>query len=74
MMKTSPNALSHSMTGCDANSCFCGHGKSLLYGKMAKSPEACSLLLKCGENLPLNDDDLDDLKSYVIRYRVLLWI
>ena len=39
--------LFHDMTGCDANSCFYGHGKMLLYKKMAKSLDARSLLLKC---------------------------
>ncbi len=58
----------HVMTGCDANSCFYGHGKTLLYEKMVKNLEARSLLLKCGESLPLNEDVLEDLKSYVIRY------
>ena len=58
----------HVMTGCDANSCFYGHGKLLLYDKMAKSAEARILLSKCGESLPLSDDALDDLNTYVIRY------
>ncbi len=56
------------MTGCDANSCFYGHGKMSLYKKMAKSPEDRSLLSKCGESLPLNDDVLHNLNSYVIHY------
>ena len=30
----------HVMTGCDANSCFYGHGKKVLFERMAKSPEA----------------------------------
>ncbi len=58
----------HVMTGCDANSCFYGHGKQSLYAKMAASTEARSLLLMCGERFPLNDDVLHDLKSYIIRY------
>ena len=58
----------HVMTGCDANSCFYGHGKTLLYEKMVKNLEARRLLLKCGESLSLNGDALEDLKSYVIRY------
>ncbi len=33
---------------------------------MAKCPEACSLLSKCG--LPLNGNVLNDLNSYVIHY------
>ena len=56
------------MSGCDAYSCFYGHGKTSLYEKMAKSTEDRNLLLKCGESLPLSKDVLDDLKSYVIRY------
>ena len=58
----------HVMTGCDANRCFYGHGKMLLYEKMAKSLEARSLHLKCGKSLPLTDDVLYDLKSYIICY------
>ena len=49
----------HVMTGCDTNSCFYGHGKTLLYEKMVKNLETCRLLLKCGESLPLNDDVLE---------------
>ncbi len=58
----------HVMTGCDANSCFYGHGKKVLFERMAKSPEARSLLSRCGEHLPLRDDASDDLKAYIIRY------
>ena len=58
----------HVMNDCDANSCFYAHGKMLLYEKMAKNPEARSLLSKCGESLPLTDNAHNDLKSYVIRY------
>ncbi|MES9882370.1 MAG: hypothetical protein ABW185_15975 [Sedimenticola sp.] len=58
----------HVMTGCDANSCFYGHGKISLYEKMMKCPEARTLLSKCGDALPLTDDVLGDLKCYVIRY------
>ena len=49
------------MTGCDSNSCFYGHGKLSLFERMAKSAEARSLLLKCGESLQLSDDALNDL-------------
>ena len=35
---------------------------------MSKSTEARSLISKCGEGLPLSDDVLNDLKSFVIRY------
>ena len=35
---------------------------------MVKNFDACRLLLKCGEDLQLNDDVLEDLKPYVIRY------
>ena len=58
----------HVLTGCDANSCFFGHGKMSLYEKLSKSTEARSLISKCGEGLPLSDDVLNDLKSFVIRY------
>ena len=58
----------HVMTGCDANSCFYGHGKLTLFERVTKSAEARSLLLKCGESLELSDDALNDLKIYVMRY------
>ena len=58
----------HVMTGCDANSCFYGHGKSTLYDKMVKSVECRRLLSSCGERLPLKEDVLNDLVSYVTRF------
>ena len=58
----------HVMTGCDANTCFYGNGKTTLYDKMAKSVEARRILSKCGESLPLNEDALNELVSYVIRF------
>ena len=57
----------HDMTGCDANTCFYGHGKMLLYKKMAKSLDARSLLLKCVQSLSKNDVQ-DNHNSYVICY------
>ena len=47
---------------------FYGHDKMSHFERMAKSVEACSLLLKCGESLQLSDDALNDLKIYVMRY------
>ena len=58
----------HVLTGCDANSCFFGHGKMSLYEKLSKSTAARSLISKCGEGLPLSDDVLNNLNSFVIRY------
>ena len=58
----------HVLTGCDANSCFFGHGKMSLYEKLSKSTAAGSLISKCGEGLPLSDDVLNNLKSFVICY------
>ena len=58
----------HVMTGCDSNSCFYGHGKATLYGKIVKSAEARKLLANCGLNLPLAPDVLNNLISFVIRY------
>ena len=58
----------HVMTGCDANSCFYGHGKTTLYDKMAKNTKARKILSKCGKNLPLNTDVLNELISYVIQF------
>ena len=39
-----------------------------LYEKLSKSTAARSLISKCGEVLPLSDDVLNNLKSFVIRY------
>ena len=53
----------HVMTGCDANSCFYGHGKKVLFERMAK---ARNLLSRCGDQL--RDDASDDLEAYIFRY------
>jgi hypothetical protein len=58
----------HVTTGCDANSCFYGHGKSTLYDKMVKSVECHRLLSNCGESLPLKEDVLNDLISYATQF------
>ncbi|XP_028404399.1 uncharacterized protein LOC114527028 [Dendronephthya gigantea] len=58
----------HVMTGCDSNSCFYGHGKATIYAKLVKNAEARKLLAKCGMNLPLAADVLDDLISFIIRF------
>ena len=58
----------HVLTGCDANSCFFGHGKMSLYEKLSKSAEARRLISKCGEGLTLSDDVINNLKSFVIHY------
>ena len=58
----------HVFTGCDSNSCFYGLGKLSLFARMAKSAEARSLLLKCGESIQFSDDALIDLKIHVMRY------
>ena len=47
---------------------FFGRGKMSLYEKLSKSAEVHSLISKCGEGLMLNDDVLNDLKSFVIHY------
>ena len=60
--------LFHVMTGCNANSCIFRHGKKSLYENLEKSSEIRCFLLKCGESLPLKEDVLCDLKSYVMRY------
>jgi len=54
----------HSLTGCDANSCFFGHGKMSLYDILSKSTESRNLISKCGECLSLSVDVLKFLSEY----------
>ena len=42
----------HTMTGCDSNSGFFGHGKKKLFEKCMQNDEACELLQECGDSLP----------------------
>ena len=51
----------HCMTGCDANSGFYGKGKMSLYVKMANSPVARRQLSRCGDDLAMEEDVVEEL-------------
>ena len=55
----------HTMTGCDSNSCFFGHGKKKLFGKCMMNAEARDLLKECGSSLPISQNTMDGLKVFV---------
>ena len=54
----------HCMTGCDANSGFYGKGKKSVYDKVAKSPVARRQLLRCGDNLDLEEEVVEELSKF----------
>ena len=58
----------HVMTGCDHNCGFYGRGKKMVIEKTIKSSEARNLLSECGDTLPIQQNVLDDLKRFVLRY------
>lgn len=58
--------LFHVPTGCD--SCFYGHGKSILNATMINNAEASKLLATCGVNFPLKADILNDPFFKIIRF------
>ena len=57
----------HVLTGCDHNSGFYGIGKTKVAERLKKSPDLRQLLLSCGNNLQLEDDDVDNLVKFVIK-------
>ena len=56
----------HCMTGCDANSGFCGKGKKLVYDQVAKNPVARRQLSWCGESLDLEEEVVEQFTRHVI--------
>ena len=58
----------HTMTGCDSNSGFFGHGKKKLFGKYVMDAEARDLLKECGSSLPISQYTMDGLKVFVRKY------
>ncbi|KAK1893417.1 Serine/threonine-protein kinase ATG1 [Dissostichus eleginoides] len=54
----------HCMTGCDANSGFYGKGKKSVYDQVAKSPVARQQLSRCGDNLALTEEVLEQLFAF----------
>ena len=57
----------HVLTGCDHNSGFYGIGKTKVAERLKKSPDLRQLLLSCGNNLQLADEDVDNLVKFVIK-------
>ena len=43
----------HTLTGCDSNNGFYGHGKKSLYDKVAKIPRFREMIIDVGKELPL---------------------
>ena len=58
----------HTMTGCDSNSGFFGHGKNKLFEKCMKHAEGRELLQECGNSLPIPQETMNDLKTFVRKY------
>ena len=56
----------HTMTGCDANNGFYGHGKSSIYEKIEKVPQLRNLIKNVGGELPLSDNTRKLMKAFVI--------
>ncbi len=54
----------HCMTGCDANSGFYGKGKMSLYAKVAKSHVARRQLMRCGDDLAMNEEVIEELFQF----------
>jgi hypothetical protein len=54
----------HCMTGCDANSGFYGKGKKSLYDKVAKSPMAQRQLSRCGDDLDIDEEVVEELFQF----------
>ena len=58
----------HVLTGCDHNSGFYGVGKKAVIDRLQKCKEAHYLLAKCGTQLPITGEVINDLEQFVIRY------
>lgn len=56
----------HVITGSDHTSGFYGHGKKSVLQKIINDPEARNLLGRVGENLKLEDNVRDDMKTFVL--------
>ena len=58
----------YDMTGCDQNCGFYGRGKATIIEKVSSASEARELLRECGDQLPIPDHVLENLKMFVIKY------
>ena len=56
------------MTGCDHTSGFYGIGKIKVTKRVKKSPDARNLLSACGEQIMMNEGDIQKLTKFVIKY------
>jgi len=54
----------HYIIGCDANSSFYGKSKSLACDKVTRSVAAQQTQLKCGNNLDVDEDIIDELLKF----------
>ena len=57
----------HTLTGCDSNNGFYGHGKKSLYDKVAKIPRFREMIIDVGKELPLPHSVRKSMKEFVIQ-------
>ena len=57
----------HTLTGCDSNNGFYGHGKKSLYDKVAKIPRFGEMIINVGKELPLSHSVRKSMKEFVIQ-------
>ncbi|MCG8430912.1 MAG: hypothetical protein MJA29_07055 [Candidatus Omnitrophica bacterium] len=56
----------HVISGSDHTSGFYDHGKEKILQKVVKDPEARKFLQRVGQNLDLEDDVREDMKTFVV--------
>ena len=56
----------YTMTGCDSNNGFYGHGNNSIYDKLTKVPRFRDMIKDVGKELPLSDSTRRLMKSFVI--------
>ena len=56
----------YDMTGCDQNCGFYGRGKATIIEKVSSASEARELLRECGDQLPIPDHVLENLKQVCV--------
>ena len=57
----------YTMTGCDSNNGFYGHGKREIYDKVSRASRFRDLIIDVGKELPLSDSVRDLMKTFVIQ-------
>ena len=54
------------MTGCDANSGFCGNGRKSVYEQVAKNRVTRLQLSRCGDSLDIEEEVVEELVEYTL--------